>query len=100
MQFAYGMDGALQIYQQHAPLVVDLVYNIVSIVSAFLTPTLAIILTSRCNRVMNESLEWTIPEDAMREFCKLNMVRSHNGFLQFTEVWGGDPKRVIRDYPI
>ena len=36
----------------------------------------------------------------MREFSKLNMLRSHNGFLQFTEVWAGDPKRVIRDYPI
>ena len=29
MQFAYGMDGVLEIYQQHAPVVVDLVYNIV-----------------------------------------------------------------------
>ena len=32
MQFAYGMDGALQIYQQYAPLVVDLLYNIVGVV--------------------------------------------------------------------
>ena len=29
MQFAYGMDGVLQIYQQHSPVVVDLLYNIV-----------------------------------------------------------------------
>ena len=28
MQFTYGMDGALQIYQQHAPVVVDLVYKL------------------------------------------------------------------------
>ena len=28
MQFAYGKDGALQIHQQHAPVAVDLVYNI------------------------------------------------------------------------
>ena len=29
MQFAYGMDGVLEICQQHAPVVLDLVYNIV-----------------------------------------------------------------------
>ena len=28
MQFAYDMDRVLQIYQQHAPVVVDVVYNI------------------------------------------------------------------------
>ena len=28
MQFAYGMDGALQRYQQRAPVVLDLVCNI------------------------------------------------------------------------
>ena len=32
MQFAYDMDGVLQIYQQHAPVVVDLVYKIVWVV--------------------------------------------------------------------
>ena len=29
MQFVYGVDGALQIYQQHVPVALDLVYNIV-----------------------------------------------------------------------
>ena len=32
MEFAYGMDGVLQIYQQHAPVVVDLVFSVVGAV--------------------------------------------------------------------
>ena len=32
MQSTYGMDRALQIYQQHAPVVLDLVYNIAWVV--------------------------------------------------------------------
>ena len=109
MSFAYGMNGALQIYQQRAPVVVDIVYDIVwvlkkggivSIRHNNLRGATANMLSEVCKDRSRAKINTVNGRRVRQQNCKHNewsktwhlstrsLGKRTTSIFQFMEVWG------------